>query len=72
MDDALAEGDTVSVRFTGRGTHQGTFNGIPPTGKQITFAGQAIYRIADGKIQEGWALFDALGLLQQLGALPQR
>jgi predicted ester cyclase len=43
--------------------------GIPPTGKEVTFGGNDIYRLVDGKIAEEWAQFDALGLMQQLGAV---
>ncbi len=54
----LAEGDRVVTRLTVRGTHQGDFQGIPPTGKPVTVSGINIDRIANGKIQESWAQFD--------------
>ena len=71
----VAEGDMVVTRGTARGTHQGpywglTFNGLAPTGKQVTWTETAIDRIVDGKIVENWVNEDALGRLQQLGALP--
>ena len=70
IDDLIAEGDRVVKRFTWRGTHRGEWNGLPATGKQITNTGVAIYRIAEGKIQECWWAYDVLGLLQQLGIVP--
>jgi steroid delta-isomerase-like uncharacterized protein len=69
-DDILAEGDKVAARFTFRGTHQGAFQGIPPTGKLVTMTGMAIWRLANGKIAEHWVETDGLGMLQQLGAIP--
>jgi len=71
----VAEGDLVVTRGTARGTHQGpywgmTFQSISPTGKQVTWTETAIDRIVDGKIVENWVNEDALGRLQQLGALP--
>ena len=71
IDALLADGDYVTKRFTVRGTHQAEFNGIPPTGKQIECQGIDILRISGGKIHEIWMSFDYLGVLQQLGVLPQ-
>jgi len=68
VEDMVAEGDKVASRFTWRGTHQGELMGIPATGKQITVSEILIHRIADGKIVEGWISYDALGMMQQLGA----
>jgi steroid delta-isomerase-like uncharacterized protein len=70
VEDEIAEGEKVTSRYTFRGTHQGELMGIPPTGKQVTVTGIIINRIAGGQSVEGWLNFDALGLLQQLGALP--
>jgi len=70
IEDQIAGGNTVVTRWTARGTHQGAFMGIPPTGKQAMVTGISIARVADGKFVEGWTNFDALGLLQQLGAVP--
>ena len=70
VEDEIAEGDRVVNRWTARGTHQGAFQGIPPTGKQFTITGISIYRVANGKIVEGWTSADMLSLLQQLGAVP--
>jgi steroid delta-isomerase-like uncharacterized protein len=70
VEDVIAKGDKVVVRWTTRGTHQGSLMGIPPTGRQVTMTAIHILRLADGKIAEGWVNFDALGMLQQLGAIP--
>ena len=71
IEDLVADGDKVVKRFTVRGTHTGDFNGIPPTGKQFTLEGIDILRLVDGKIQEIWIGYDMLGMLQQLGVMPQ-
>lgn len=68
IEDIIAEGDKVAIRFTSRGTHKEEFQGIPPTGKQVTVSEVAIYRIADWKIVEKWGFPDIVGLLRQLGA----
>lgn len=70
MEDMLAEGDKVAVRWTIQGTHSGTLWGIPPTGKTGAMSGISIYCIRDGKIVEDWANSDMLGMLQQLGVVP--
>jgi steroid delta-isomerase-like uncharacterized protein len=70
IEDLIAEGDKVVARCTTRGTHKGEFLGIPPSGKPFTFTWISIFRIADGKIVEHWGEEDALGWLQQLGAIP--
>jgi predicted ester cyclase len=69
-DDLIVEGDKVVERFTARFTHKGEFMGIPPTGKSCTVTGMSVFRIANGKIVEHWGQNDALGLMQQLGAMP--
>ena len=70
IEDQIAQDDKVAMRFTVRATHKGEFQGLPPTGKQITLSGINIQRFVDGKIVENWVNLDALGLLQQLGVLP--
>jgi predicted ester cyclase len=60
----------VATRFTLRGTHQGPFFGIPPTGKQVHVTGITIHRIVNGKIVEQRVEMDMLGLMQQLGVIP--
>jgi predicted ester cyclase len=71
MEDVIAEGDNVVVRFTNDLVHEGTFRGIPATGRTATIQGIAIHRLRDGKIAERWILVDNLALLQQLGAFPE-
>ena len=71
-EDVIAEGDKVAYRGTMRGTHQRDFMGIPPTGKQVSCTVIRIDRIEDGKFVESWVNKDDLGLMQQLGAIPQR
>jgi steroid delta-isomerase-like uncharacterized protein len=70
IEDQVAEGDRVAYRWTARGTHEGELMGIAPTGNRVTFTGIAVARLADGKIEEIWENYDALGLMQQLGAIP--
>jgi steroid delta-isomerase-like uncharacterized protein len=69
-DELLADGDRVAQRWTYRGTHQGAFQGIPPTGKQVTLTGISIWRFESGKIVESWHEMDTMGFMQQLGAIP--
>lgn len=70
QEELIAEEDRVGERWTGRGIHQGEFQGIAPTGKQVTVPGFVFYRIASGKIAEFRGLFDGLSMLHQLGAMP--
>jgi steroid delta-isomerase-like uncharacterized protein len=70
VDDLIAEGDHVAVRWTLRGTHTGEFQGIPPTGKTVTVAGTSLFRVAGSQIGEDWTVIDLAGLLGQLGVLP--
>ncbi len=70
IEEQVAEGDTVVTRWTGRGTHQGELMGVAPTGNQVTVTGIDISHISEGKIVETWDNYDALGMLQQIGALP--
>lgn len=66
IEDLVAEGDKVAVRFTVTGTHKGEFQGIAPTGKQVSFTVMDILNITDGKITEEWATADLMGLMQQI------
>ena len=70
VQDLLADGDRVIERTAVRATHTGEFNGIPPTGRAVTWTEIHIYRLEDGKIAELWSEIDFLSLLGQLGALP--
>jgi steroid delta-isomerase-like uncharacterized protein len=71
VEEVIAEGEKVVIRYADRGTHQGEGIGVPPTGKHATWVGVDIFRIADGKIIEGWGVYDSLGLMQQLGVIPK-
>ena len=72
IDEMIAEGDRVMVRWTFRGVHQGEYLGIPPTHKPVTFSGIYIFRVANGRIAEVWNLWDQMGEWQQLGILPEK
>ena len=72
VEDQIAEGDKVATRWTAQGTHVGELMGIGPTGRTATVSGITIQRIGDGgQIVEGWTDWDMLGMLQQLGVVPQ-
>jgi len=70
VEEILSAGDRVIARWTGTGTHRGELMGIEPTGMPIAVDAISIFRISDGKIAEEWTVWDALGLLQQVGAVP--
>jgi steroid delta-isomerase-like uncharacterized protein len=70
IDHQWEDGDTVISAWTGAGTQNGELMGIAPTGKQVRVTGITISRIADGQIAEEWTVWDTLGMLQQLGAVP--
>jgi len=69
VEDMIAEGDRVAFRATIRGTHNGAFQNIAPTGKQVTVSALDIVRIENGKFVEHWGGPDLLNLMQQLGAV---
>jgi steroid delta-isomerase-like uncharacterized protein len=71
-EELVAEGDRVAERWTGRGTHRGELQGLPPTGKAIVTPGSVFYRIDGGRIVEFRGQLDVAGLFQQLGAAPAR
>jgi steroid delta-isomerase-like uncharacterized protein len=70
IDDMIAEGDRVVIRWHSSGTHQGELMGIPASGRSATTTGIGIDRLVDGVIVESWTNWDTLGLLAQIGALP--
>jgi steroid delta-isomerase-like uncharacterized protein len=70
FEELIEEGDRVAERWTGRGTHRGELQGIPPTGKRVEVPGSVFYRIVDGKIVEFRGQLDMMGLMRQLGAIP--
>jgi steroid delta-isomerase-like uncharacterized protein len=67
MEEMIASGDKVVMRFVERGTHEGEFMGIPATGNTYEVSGIGIMRIENGRIVEQWEDFDMLGMMQQLG-----
>lgn len=70
IDDTIAEGDQLAVRFHLDGEHHGEFMGVPPTGRAIVLNGQTVMRFGDGRVVERWTTGDLLGLMIQLGAIP--
>lgn len=70
VDELVADGDRVAIRYHWTGTHTGPMADIPPTGKTVNMTGAAIYRFADGKITEVWLKTDRMTMLQQLGLMP--
>jgi predicted ester cyclase len=70
IEEMIAEGDTVALWGTFRGTQTGQFQDIPPTGKAITVPAQDMYRVVEGKMVEHWGGPNQLSLLQQLGVFP--
>jgi steroid delta-isomerase-like uncharacterized protein len=70
VEDEMAEGDKVVSRWRAQGTHQGELMGAAPTGNPVRITGITIHRIEEGKIVEEWENWDALGLMQQIGAVP--
>jgi steroid delta-isomerase-like uncharacterized protein len=71
IEDIIAEGDRVMIRWTATGTHKGKLMDIEPTNKYVTVTGMSENRISGGKVVEQWNEFDDMGMLQQIGAIPQ-
>jgi steroid delta-isomerase-like uncharacterized protein len=72
IEDVLAEGDKVVVRQTWTGTHTGgDFLGVPPTGKSLSIGVIDIIRISGGRLVEHWGQMDVMGMMRQLGAIPE-
>ncbi len=71
VEDVVAEGDRVATRGAMSGTHQGEFMGIPATGERIAVPYIDIWRIEGGKGVENWVQMDMLGMMQQLGVIPE-
>ncbi|WP_162852582.1 ester cyclase [Dinghuibacter silviterrae] len=71
LEDLIAEGDRVVVRWEWVGTFKAAFRGVPPTGKRMTNHAIGIYQLRDGKILRSWLETDRLGFLQQLGVVPE-
>jgi steroid delta-isomerase-like uncharacterized protein len=72
VEDMIGEGDKVVTRWTLRATHTGEFRGIPATDKRITITGIGIFRFSEeGEVMESWDSLDQLGMLRQLGVIPE-
>ena len=72
-EDVLVSGDRAVARVRATGTHDGEFMGMPPTGKRIDVQLIDIIRFGDdGLAREHWGVFDAMAMMQQLGAIPER
>jgi steroid delta-isomerase-like uncharacterized protein len=72
VQEVIESGDSAAVRWTCTGRHTGDQMGIAASGKTVAFGGMAIVHFKDGKITESWDEWDRVGLLTQIGALPQR
>jgi len=70
IDELVGEGDEVVWRITASGTHDGPFQGVPPTGKPVKFGAHYTFRFDNGEIVERWSTIDRLSLLMQIGAVP--
>ena len=70
LEELIVEGEKIAARYTMRGTHEGTFFGVPATGKSIAVQAMTFYVVVDGKIVFERSLPDLLGLMQQIGAVP--
>ena len=66
IEELIAENERVAARLTYTGTHQGEVLGIAPTGRQVSYAGMALFRVVDNRIAEGWVLGDVHELVRQL------
>jgi predicted ester cyclase len=72
VEDMIAEADKVATRKTFHGTHEGEFMDIPPSGLRVTMGLIDVVRITDGQVMEHWSVGDNLGMMRQLGVIPQR
>ncbi len=71
IEDMVSEGNKVATRKTFHGTHGGEFMGMPPSGRVVSMGLIDIVRVSDGRVVEHWAMGDSLGMMQQLGVIPQ-
>ncbi|WP_372909534.1 ester cyclase [Salinigranum sp.] len=70
--EAVLEGDDiVMAEWTGRGTHEGEFNGLPPTGRTFEHRGMSTFVVADGEVQEERMYYDPREIAEQLGFLEE-
>jgi steroid delta-isomerase-like uncharacterized protein len=71
IEDIVTEGDRVAYRWTAVGTHQGELMGVPPSSNRVELTGITIERIVGGKVVETWNNFDQLGMMRQIGVIPE-
>jgi steroid delta-isomerase-like uncharacterized protein len=67
LETMVADGDSIAIAYTMKGTHKGPLMGIAPTGKKISIRGVQVSKFRDGKMVERWGSSDQLGMLQELG-----
>jgi steroid delta-isomerase-like uncharacterized protein len=70
IEDLIEEGDKVVEKDTVTGTHRGEYNGLPPTGKSVSYTEIFIMRFVNGRIAETWGVVDIFSQLKQLGMIP--
>jgi steroid delta-isomerase-like uncharacterized protein len=66
VDELVAAGERVAVRWSATGTHHGDLRGFPRTGRRLAFSGQTFYEVKDGRIRGHWQVVDRLGFAEQL------
>lgn len=71
IESQVAEGDHVVTKLSYHGTHKGELQGIPASGKKVKVTGMSLQRIVNGKIVEEWDEMDSLGMMKQIGAIPE-
>ena len=71
LEDMVADGTSVAARFTMRGTHDGAFMGVPATGRSIAVQAMNLYHLDGGRIVQEFGQPDLMGLMTQIGAIPQ-
>lgn len=69
--ETLVAGERVAIRWSAEATHGGDYFGTPASGKRVRFEGLDLFHVRDGKIAECWIEYDNLGVLQQMGVIPQ-
>lgn len=70
IGDMVGEGEHVVLRWSGAGTHEGPFMGVPPSGNRVQIEGIDLYRVAGGQVIEHWGYPDVVRLVEQLGGPP--
>jgi steroid delta-isomerase-like uncharacterized protein len=71
IEDMIAEGDKVMMRYKIEGTHEGELFGVPPTGRRVSIESITVERVSGGKIREHWRVTNTLDMMQQLGAISE-